>query len=190
MRYIIFDLEATCWQDVRDYNRMETIEIGAVELLEASAPHSREFSSFIRPVAEPLLSDFCKELTSIRQSDVDKAEYFGSVFYEFIDWIGSPPFILCSWGGYDMTQFKIDCSRHKVEFPERFEAHINLKKQFGNNFNAKKCGMKRALSIAGLTIEGTHHRGIDDARNIAKLANILLPVMETSGQIPEVPTTE
>jgi inhibitor of KinA sporulation pathway (predicted exonuclease) len=35
VRYIIVDLEATCWENVRDYERMETIEIGAVELLSA-----------------------------------------------------------------------------------------------------------------------------------------------------------
>ena len=32
MRYIVVDLEATCWENMRDFNRSETIEIGAVEL--------------------------------------------------------------------------------------------------------------------------------------------------------------
>ena len=40
MRYIIVDLEATCWEGVRDYGRMETIEIGAVELPAADAPRT------------------------------------------------------------------------------------------------------------------------------------------------------
>ncbi|MDF2697512.1 MAG: Inhibitor of the KinA pathway to sporulation, putative exonuclease, partial [Labilithrix sp.] len=31
-----------------------------------------------------------------------------------------------------------------------------------------------ALEHAGLTLEGTHHRGIDDARNIARLLPWLL----------------
>jgi hypothetical protein len=26
MRYIVVDLEATCWENVRDFDRMETIE--------------------------------------------------------------------------------------------------------------------------------------------------------------------
>jgi inhibitor of KinA sporulation pathway (predicted exonuclease) len=32
-----------------------------------------------------------------------------------------------------------------------------------------------ALKVTGLTLEGTHHRGIDDARNIARLAAFVLP---------------
>jgi hypothetical protein len=63
------DLEATCWENVRDCDCMETIEIGAVELPAADAPPSREFSRFIRPVAEPQLSDFCQRLMTIRQAE-------------------------------------------------------------------------------------------------------------------------
>ena len=33
----------------------------------------------------------------------------------------------------------------------------------------KKLGMAEALKHCGLPLEGTHHRGIDDARNIARL---------------------
>lgn len=167
---------------------MEIVEIGAVELPEAGVPHTREFTRFIRPVAEPQLSDFCRQLTTIRQHDVDTAAYFGEVFYDFINWIGDLPFILCSWGGYDLTQFKTDCSRHGMTLPETFEAHINLKKHFASVFSTKVSGMERALAHAGIPLDGTHHRGIDDARNIAKLANLVLPSLETLGQIPTIRT--
>jgi inhibitor of KinA sporulation pathway (predicted exonuclease) len=33
----------------------------------------------------------------------------------------------------------------------------------------KKLGMAKALRHVGLELQGTHHRGIDDARNIARL---------------------
>jgi inhibitor of KinA sporulation pathway (predicted exonuclease) len=39
--------------------------------------------------------------------------------------------------------------------------------------------MARALKIAGLPLEGTHHRAIDDVRNIAKLAMLVLPKLAT-----------
>jgi len=71
MRYIVVDLEATCWEDVRDDERMEIIEIGAVELPAADSLPTREFSCFLRPTAELELSPFGRELTSIRQRDVD-----------------------------------------------------------------------------------------------------------------------
>jgi inhibitor of KinA sporulation pathway (predicted exonuclease) len=184
MRYIIVDLEATCWENVRDYGRMETIEIGAVELPAADSPPVREFSRFVRPVAEPQLSEFCRRLTSIRQRDVELADYFWAVFPEFVEWIGDEPFVLCSWGGYDLTQFRTDCERHSLPFPASFERHINLKKEFARLLGVKACGMERALAHAGLPLEGTHHRGIDDARNIARLAALVLPALESSGAVP------
>src|SRR5579863_6643984 len=109
MRYVIVDLEATCWKDSRNTDRMEIIEIGAVYLESACGPVRDEFERFVRPLAEPELSDFCKELTSIRQSDVNGAETFWSVFHDFLNWIGSEPFVLCSWGAYDLNQFRVDC---------------------------------------------------------------------------------
>jgi len=187
MRYIIIDLEATCWENVRNFERMETIEIGAVELPGADEPPSREFDRFIRPVAEPQLSEFCRRLTTIQQKEVDAADGFWAVFPEFLGWIGAGPFVLCSWGGYDLTQLRIDCRRHGLTFPPSFERHVNLKKEFARLLSVKVCGMERALAHAGLPLEGTHHRGIDDARNIARLAALVLPVLQSSGTLPVAP---
>jgi inhibitor of KinA sporulation pathway (predicted exonuclease) len=35
--------------------------------------------------------------------------------------------------------------------------------------------MTAALDLLGLSLAGTHHRGIDDARNIAKIVQMTLP---------------
>ena len=35
--------------------------------------------------------------------------------------------------------------------------------------NDKKFGMPQALEHLGIDLQGTHHRGIDDARNIAAI---------------------
>lgn len=184
MRYIITDLEATCWENSRDFQRMETIEIGAVELTSASGAPEREFNFFIRPVAERELSEFCRRLTTIRQRDVDQADTFDIVFAQFMAWIGDEPFVFCSWGGYDLTQLRIDCARHNLELPKPLERHVNLKKEFARLMSIKSCGMERALAHAGLPLLGTHHRGIDDAHNIARLGALVLPILESNGEIP------
>ena len=44
----------------------------------------------------------------------------------------------------------------------------------------ERYGMAKALQLVGLPLEGTHHRGIDDARNIAKL----LPYILGEKQLP------
>ncbi|MGL5878057.1 MAG: 3'-5' exonuclease, partial [Xenococcaceae cyanobacterium] len=53
--------------------------------------------------------------------------------------------------------------------------HLNLKQLFSENQNLpKKYGMAQALDLVGIKLVGTHHRGIDDARNIAKLLPYIL----------------
>jgi 3'-5' exoribonuclease 1 len=178
MRYVIVDLEATCWEGVRGSPKMEIIEIGAVRLAGAAGPADGEFSSFVRPVVEPKLSAFCTRLTSITQRDVDGAETFREVFPRFVRWVGDEPVTLCSWGAYDLNQLRQDSRRHGLPFPPAFERHVNLKKEFARLRGVKICGMARALEIANIPLEGTHHRGIDDARNIAKLATSILPRLD------------
>jgi len=177
MRYVIFDLEATCWETGSKPTRMEIIEIGAVLLPHADAQPEREFARFVKPIAELTLSTFCTQLTSITRADVDSAADFRVVFPEFLNWIGVEPYTLCSWGAYDLNQFRVDCQRHQIAIPSAFERHINLKKAFAGWKNIKPCGMKAALNILGINLEGQHHRAIDDARNIAKIASVLLPVL-------------
>ena len=54
--------------------------------------------------------------------------------------------------------------------------HINVKKAFSRALGTnRKFGMAGALRQVGLPLVGTHHRGIDDARNIAKLLPHALP---------------
>ena len=185
MRYIIADLEATCWERRTDRTQMEIIEIGAVVLQSAAGPLGEEFSRFIRPIASPKLSPFCMELTSIRQEDVDGADYFWTVFPEFTDWIGPEPFVLCSWGVYDLYQFQTDCRRCGLPFPDTLSKHLNLKKTFARLKNIRPCGMSKALEIMSIPLSGRHHRATDDARNIAKLALLLLPELEKNGTMTE-----
>jgi 3'-5' exoribonuclease 1 len=175
MNYIIIDLEATCWKNVMDFTKMEIIEIGAVKLALDTLEILGEFPRFVRPLDNPLLSDFCAKLTTITQQDVDEAETFDVVFPELLEWIGDEDYKIVSWGNYDMKQFVIDCQRHNMKLPERFEQeHINLKKEFAKLKQRRPTGMKHALRSLGIPLTGTHHRGIDDARNIAKIAQIVL----------------
>ncbi|MEK8132953.1 3'-5' exonuclease [Paenibacillus filicis] len=167
MNYIILDLEATCWENVRS-NRNETIEIGAVKLND-KLEFVDEFQTFIKPIRNPWLSDFCKNLTSIKQEDVNKAPYFIEAINKFKDWIGEEEYFLCSWGFYDKNQLMTDCDLHKISNNWLLN-HISIKHQHGKMIGkGRGVGMERALQMLKLQLEGIHHRGIDDARNIAKI---------------------
>ena len=87
MDYIIVDLEATCQENNRDFEN-EIIEIGAVKLND-SFKYVDEFDIFVKPKLNPILSDFCKNLTSIKQEDVDGAVSFTEALDKFIYWIDS-----------------------------------------------------------------------------------------------------
>lgn len=166
--------------------RMETIEIGAVHLPFRKKTANDEFESFIRPAHHPVLSAFCMALTGIRQEEVDAAEDFPAVFQQFLGWIGTEPYQLCSWGLFDLLQLQADCKRHRLAFPERFANHINLKQEFARLNGVRPCGVKRAFSLAGLTLRGRSHRALADARNIATLAmRAILPKLQAGMRGPE-----
>ncbi len=174
MNYIILDLEATCWKDRSIQKQNEIIEIGAVKINDKGEPQD-EFCEFIKPKLNPVLSDFCKELTTITQEEIDIADPYENVIERFKNWIDvEEPYVLCSWGFYDKKQFQKDCELHNLSI-DWLENHISLKHQYAKIKNLRKpIGMGGALKKEKLTLEGTHHRGIDDARNIAKIfiANI------------------
>ncbi|WP_417387188.1 exonuclease domain-containing protein [Gimesia sp.] len=169
--FLIVDLEATCC-DQRSFprNEMEIIEIGAVLVARSGLAVVDEFQTFIQPVRNPQLTSFCTRLTSIRQTDVDQAPRFPDALQAMLSWLTPyEDYLFCSWGDYDKSQFIQDCHYHRVAYPFP-EAHLNLKKQFSITQGLKKrFGMAGALQKAGIPLQGTHHRGIDDARNMAKL---------------------
>ena len=143
MYYIIFDLEATCWEHKEKIENMEIIEVGAVKMAPVSFKIVSEFQSFVKPINNPVLSDFCTKLTSITQKLIDAAKNFNEVFPNFIDWIGDESFQFCSWGEYDLNQLRADCKRHSINLPRIIEKnHRNLKAEFASLFNQKPCGMK------------------------------------------------
>ena len=170
---IVVDVEATCWPDNHNH-RMEIIEIGAVALSGEELATVREFQSFVRPIQNPTLSSFCSGLTTITQEEVDSADKFPDVLGRFIKWIGTDDCIIGAWGNYDHNQFMNDCKLHGISIPDCFDNYVNLKSLYSIVTNSRPCGMGKALNKCGLQLYGTHHRGIDDARNIAGIVRFAL----------------
>ena len=89
----------------------------------------------------------------------------------FQDWIEiyEEEYLLCSWGKFDQTQLIKDCELHDIEEDWLFD-YINLKTQYSDMKKlSKPYGLKKAVKREGFEFEGTHHRGIDDAYNLAKI---------------------
>ncbi len=175
--YLVIDLEATCDDGgLVPKHEMEIIEIGAVRVDATSLRPVAEFQTFVRPVRNPALTPFCRTLTSIEQAQVDRAPTFPvalAALRAFLTCGQGPPPLFCSWGAYDKNQFERDARHHGVALPFG-EDHLNVKMAFSRALGTtRRFGMAEALRTAGLPLDGTHHRGIDDARNISKLLGFI-----------------
>ncbi len=182
---IFVDFEATCWDKNEKYKRphAEIIEIGAV----ATGQNLQEigkFSAVIRPVLEPVLSDYCKELTGLNQTDVENGIEFNRAIDLFHQWIiqyqSTKRPILYTWGNYDIFLLKRSLRRNRTKNKDflniiQKEGLADLQKQFMEftKLPSSSCNLVKALQIIGENYRGTIHRSIDDAKNMIKLYRYL-----------------
>jgi 3'-5' exoribonuclease 1 len=169
VNFIIYDLEATCWLGRPPHGINEIIEIGAYKINEFGEVLGI-FNQFVKPTVNPILSDFCRKLTSIKQVDVDKSKKFPGVISDFHEWINlDEDYRLCSWGKFDIELLRNDCNLHKLE-TEWLDLNINVKGQYHDiKGEHKLTGLKNTIKHEGMEFTGIHHRAISDAENLAKI---------------------
>lgn len=169
-KVLVVDLEATCDEPKPPGFQSEIIEIGVSVLDMRKGEIIDKGSTFITPV-KSVITPFCTKLTTITQADVSRANGARN-FAEAVVWLkkfGPKNKVWASWGDYDRTMFKSQCDISGVEYPFG-PGHINVKTLMAlfEGMN-RGIGAKEAVEYYGLTWEGTHHRGIDDAVNIGRV---------------------
>ena len=175
---VVLDFEATC-NNGPPPAPQEIIEFPSVLLSLVDRSVVDEFSSFVRPVHHPQLTDFCRELTGIEQADVDAAPPFQDVFAAHQAWLAShhlDNFLFIIAGDWDFkTMLPNQCATSGVAVPHAYRQWCNIKTPFTATIrHPKSSGMTSMLHTLGLELEGRHHRGIDDSRNIARITLALL----------------
>lgn len=169
----VVDVEATCWQGRPPSDHVsEIIEIGLCVVDIETATRVSRHQLLVRP-ARSRVSEFCTELTGWTQDEVDQGVDFreACAVLEASHHSRSRPW--ASWGDYDREQFRTQCSAGGVPYPFSPQ-HTNAKRRFSESHGlARRLGMRGALRHAGLPLEGRHHRGADDAWNIAALVLLL-----------------
>ena len=74
-----------------------------------------------------------------------------------------------SWGDYDRKMFERNSKDYGVKYPFG-PRHMNLKNSFTMLHGLdREPGLDGALDYLGMKMKGTHHRGVDDAKNIARI---------------------
>ncbi len=165
----VVDVEATCWAGPVPAGQVsEIIEIGLTVVDLRAGVRLAKHRLLVRP-ARSAVSAFCTELTGLTQEEVDGGLTFAEACRTLAAVHGGGSLPWASWGDYDRHQFTRQCGRTGVEYPFGHR-HTNAKVAFTASYGLRRRpGMAQALALAGLPLEGRHHRGDDDAWNIAAL---------------------
>lgn len=180
-RLVILDFEATCDDKPMDLPQ-KIIEFPAIVLCAKTGQRigTSEFHEYVNP--NQTLSTFCHELTGITQEQVDMGDPIKTVFQRHVKWLYEqdldpyyvnvhPRWAYVTCGDWDFQTCFPNESIDGVPCTRRW---INIKKPFKTITGQRGGGMKKMLSILGLSLDGRHHSGIDDTRNTAKIASMLI----------------
>ena len=166
---LVIDLEATCWeQGPPPGQESEIIEIGLCVLDVTTGRRLDNPSLLVRP-ERSTISAYCTELTTLTQDKLDAGLSLEEACRLLAQDYGARERLWASYGDYDRWMLQQQCQAREVEYPFG-RGHLNVKTLFAVTQNLpREVPLDRAMSMLGFPLEGTHHRGGDDAWNIARI---------------------
>ena len=174
-KILVIDLEATCWQgDPPPGETREIIEIGLCVLDVATGERGEPNPILLQP-QRSTLSPFCIQLTTLTPEMLADGLTFAAACALLENDYQSKDRTWASYGDYDRLQFQAQCEAWGVPYPFG-RSHINVKNLLALHLGLEQeVDLQRGMGLLGLPFEGTIHRGVDDAWNIAAmLAWVLL----------------
>ena len=179
---VVFDLEFTSWPGSNERNwslpneDREIIQIGAVKI--ETTGDMREVDSFqilVRPLKNPILSDYIVNLTEITQEKVEKEGIlFPLALSRFINFIGEHPIDILSNGG-DEEVIEENCQIHNIPFLSIFKKSTDLKIYFSEvlGISRKNCTSGMLPELFRLNNHEKQHDALGDARSISQALRYL-----------------
>jgi len=173
-RILVVDVEATCWEgDPPSGQTNEIIEIGLCVLDVPTLARVEQRDILVRPVCSTI-SPYCTQLTTLTQANVDGGVPLAEACQALVHEYHAPARLWASYGDYDRKQFERNCGEFGIPYPFG-PTHLNVKTLAAVAYGwSREVGMGEALRRMGLPLEGTHHRGSDDAWNIAAILSRVL----------------
>ena len=186
-KYIcVLDFEANCAENMKALGMdNEVIEFPSVLLKVDGHTVTKisEFQLYCKPKHTPILTPFCKQLTKITQDKVDAGVAFPDALKQHEMWLRSnvPNFdehiklntcVIVTCGNWDMvTMARKEYKNYGIKNVHSiYKRFVNIKQDFCTFYKRnKQLGMDGMLNILKLKLDGTHHSGIDDCRNISKI---------------------
>ncbi|XP_005591466.3 ERI1 exoribonuclease 2 isoform X1 [Macaca fascicularis] len=210
---IVIDFESTCWNDGKRHHSQEIIEFPAVLLNTSTGQIESEFQAYVQPQEHPILSEFCMELTGIKQAQVDEGVPLKICLSQFCKWIhkiqqqkniifatgvsepSTSEVKLCAfvtWSDWDLgVCLEYECKRKQLLKPVFLNSWIDLRATYKLFYRRKPKGLSGALQEVGIEFSGREHSGLDDSRNTALLAWKMIRdgcVMKITRSLNKVPT--
>lgn len=178
MMYIcVLDFEATCIEGMTIANQ-EIIEFPSIlfKIENGTMTCIDKFQEYVKPIYNPLLSEFCVNLTGIKQETVDNSDIFHNVYKRHFLWIkryvsDEDKLVFLTVGDWDLAtmlpkQLKLsDISKHFSIYKQ----FINITKDFSRFYKTKGGGLKNMLKLLDIELVGHHHSGMDDCINTSKI---------------------
>lgn len=174
-KIIVIDIEATCWNTAAPEGMTNDIIEFGICLLDVHTGEISDSKGILVIPERSEISDFCTELTTITPEMIKEEGISFKQACSIIknDYAG-PSRAWASFGAYDLKHIQRQCTELGIGYPLG-PSHINVKTLFAlKNKLGHEQGMSGALYQLGIELEGTHHRGVDDAKNIAKILRTLL----------------
>ncbi|XP_036316003.2 ERI1 exoribonuclease 2 [Pipistrellus kuhlii] len=210
---MVLDFEATCWAGGERAWSPEIIEFPAVLMSTSTGEIESEFHAYVQPQEHPILSDFCMELTGIKQAQVDEGVPLKICLSQFSKWIQkiqqqkkitfatgvsdlpTSEVKLCAfvtWSDWDLgVCLEYECKRKQLFKPVFLNSWIDLRVTYKVFYRRKPKGLRGALQEVGIEFLGREHSGLDDSRNTALLAWKMIRdgcLMKITRSLNKVPT--
>lgn len=178
---LVLDFEANC-VETGSMECQEIIEFPVVPFNTETMEFDGEpFHHYIKPRVVPEITQFCTELTGITQEQVNTGILLEEALEKLEEWKserGYTPqnsiFVTC--GAWDLKScLKRETDYKKINYSSHLKMFINIKEVYLQVFmTSKQKGMPGMLEDLNLELDGRHHSGIDDSKNIVKIAKGLI----------------
>jgi len=173
-KIVVIDIESTCWEGYPPPGEMsEIIEVGVCTVDLVTLERADRRCILVQPQRSEV-SEFCTRLTTLTQEVVNRGVLLADAVRILMEDYASQERLMASWGDYDRNHFQRNCRSYDLPYPFG-PTHLNVKNLFAMSVGLiKEVDIDEALARYGLPLEGTHHRGVDDAWNIALALSLLL----------------
>ncbi|MED1205429.1 3'-5' exonuclease [Heyndrickxia acidicola] len=169
MLAIVFDLET-----IRTHQKGQErhiIEIGAVKVdLNDEKPSVIDtFQQYIIPPTK-YIPKSSRKMIGMEKEDMYKSIPLQQAIKKFIKWLENDDYYLCTWSrsDLDIIQHNYDVNRFNVSWIKNYnDIQLPISKALTGMDGV--LGLKKAIELGGIPIEGKWHSGLSDAINTARL---------------------